>query len=222
MKWDFYFLAKNTELQDFWIERLNHGERKVLFILALGFDPRMCDGLSMLMKVGGRGRRDAVLIEFDEGPDSPSHALRPQIEANREKLGDLLQGKGEIQPRQVTVLDADDRRVESVSAAQLFSNILDFTPYDEVVFDISALPRGIYFPIIAKLLYLREEARRAKNKEHLPNIHVLVAENAELDGLITQAGIEESAQFVHGFSGGAQQEASASVPCIWMPLLGES
>ena len=46
--------------------------------------------------------------------------------------------------------------------------------------------------------------------------------NAELDSRITQEGIEESAQFVHGFSGGAQQEASASVPCIWMPLLGEA
>jgi hypothetical protein len=221
MRWNHYLLAKDAELAAFWMRRFKQPKRDVLCILALGFDPRMCNAVSMIMSAGGQGRRDLHLIEFDEGPDSPSHALRPLVDANRAKLGDLVKGKGESRTKALKVLDADRRRVESVNAARLFSNIKEFNSYDDVILDISAMPRGIYLPILAKLLYLRDEARLASVSECLPNLHVMVSEDAEIDGLIRQEGVEESAQFVHGFSGGAQQEASANIPCIWIPLLGE-
>src|SRR5260221_9952773 len=121
---------------------------------------------------------------------------------NRQSLAGIMTGIGELKPRQLKVIDNDGRRVESVNAARLFSDIAEFADYDDVVFDISAMPRGIYFPILAKLLHLRDEAR-SLGTTHLPNIHVIVAENAGLDAHIRQEGVEESAHFVHGFSGGA-------------------
>ena len=214
-------MAKDFELATFWSRRLGQRERNIIFILALGFDPRMCDGVSVLATAGGKGQRDAVLIEFNEGPDSPSHALRALVEENRDKLNKVLAGRGLISHKSLKVLDTDGRRVEAVNAARLFLSIAEFSKYDDIVLDVSAMPRGIYLPIVAKLLYLRDEARRANATAPLPSFHVLVSENVQLDSRIRQEGVEESAQFIHGFSGGAQQEASANIPCIWMPLLGE-
>jgi hypothetical protein len=220
IRWNYYSLLKTEELTRFWAQRLNNRSSNLLCILALGFDPRTCDVVKMLKNVGGEGRRDAILIQFDEGPDSPSQALAAHVAQNRQTITDAINGMGNMTVRQLKLIDDDGRRVESVNAARLFSNMSEFDAYDDIVFDISALPRGIYFAILAKLLYLRDEAKRV-NKGRLPNIHVIVAENAGLDAEIHQEGVEESAHFVHGFSGGAQQEATAAVPCIWMPLLGE-
>lgn len=220
MRWDHYFLAKDADLFAFWKDRFAGGERQLLCILAAGFDPRMCGAMTMLVAAGGEGRRDVLLVEFDEGPDSPSHALKPLVDANRAKLAEVVHGKGQVSSRSLKVVDADRRRVESVGAARLFADITEFHDYHDVVLDISAMPRGIYLPILAKLLHLRDEARRTNGYVGPANLHVLVSENAQLDGLIRQEGVEESAQFVHGFSGGAQQEATANIPCIWMPLLG--
>ena len=219
-RWNYYSLAKNVQLAKFWEDRLNGQNGNLLCILALGFDPRTCDAIKMLKKAGGVGRRDVILIEYDEGPDSPSQALAIYVEQNRKILTETVSGMGEMKTRTLKVIDDDGRRVESVNAARMFSSTSEFADYDDVVFDISALPRGIYFPIIAKLLHLRDEAK-STGVERLPNIHVIVAENAGLDAHIRQEGIEESAHFVHGFNGGAQQQATATVPCIWMPLLGE-
>jgi hypothetical protein len=221
MRWNHYFLAKDSDLATFWARRLEQRERNIICILALGFDPRMCDGVAMLTNAGGKGRRDAVLIEFNEGPDSPSHALQALVETNRVKLNAILAGKGAIFSKSLKALDADGRRVESINAARLFLGIAEFSGYDDIVFDLSAMPRGIYLPVLAILLHLQDEARRANGSAPLPSLHVLVSENAQLDSRIRQEGVEESAQFIHGFSGGAQQEASANIPCIWMPLLGE-
>jgi hypothetical protein len=219
-RWNYYSLLRASQLSHFWAERLS-GDTNLLCILGLGFDPRTCDAIRMLKNAGGTGRRDVILIQFDEGPDSPSHNFAVQVAENRQRLVDLLNGTGELKPRQLKVKDDDGRRVESVNAARLFSNVAEFANYQDVIFDISALPRGIYFPILAKLLHLHDEGRRIGARTRLPSIHVLVAENAGLDTRIRQEGVDESASFVHGFSGGAQQEASASVPCVWMPLLGE-
>jgi len=222
MRWDYYFLASGAELAAFWTQRLAEGPRDVLCILALGFDPRMCEGFSMLCSASGEGRRDIFLIEFDEGPDSPSQALQLQVDQNRERLNELIRGRGQVTVKQLRLVDADGRRVESVNAMRLFSDRGEFDGYHDIILDISAMPRGIYFSILAKLLHLRDEARRADASSRLPNLHVIVAENAVLDSQILQEGVEETAQFIHGFSGGAQQESTANIPCVWMPLLGEA
>jgi hypothetical protein len=130
MRWNHYFLAQDTELASFWRDRLGGGERHLLCVHALGFDPRMCDAVSLLAAAGGTGRRDVQLIEFDEGPDSPSHALKPLVEANRTKLAGIVQDKGSIRSKTLKVLDASGRRVESVNAARLFSSIAEFKGYD--------------------------------------------------------------------------------------------
>ena len=72
MKWDNYFLKTGKSFDDFWSSYLNAEKRNVLYIFGLGFDPRMTYGYNKILNFGGNGRRDCLMIEFDEGAESPS------------------------------------------------------------------------------------------------------------------------------------------------------
>ena len=42
-----------------------------------------------------------------------------------------------------------------------------------------------------------------------------------LDRSIVDIGLSEDASYLHGFESGIEQEATAEVPKVWMPILGE-
>jgi len=116
---------------------------------------------------------------------------------------------------------AEGRRIESHSALSAFQNLSDFADYADVVLDISAMPRAVYFPLIGKLLHLVDAGRRAEPRSPVPNFHLIVAESPELDVSIREEGVEDDASYVHPFTGGLDRESSAHQPKIWLPLLGE-
>lgn len=114
----------------------------------------------------------------------------------------------------------DGRRIGSRSAAALFGSLRDFNGYTDIVLDISALPRGIYFPLIAKILYLLDEGAIDGGGKK-PNFHVVVAEDPMLDRRIQDEGVDETATYVHLFGGALEMEATANHPKVWIPVLGE-
>ncbi len=63
----------------------------------------------MLCSASGEGRRDIFLIEFDEGPDSPSQALQLQVDQNRERLNELIRGRGQVSVKQLRLVDVTGR-----------------------------------------------------------------------------------------------------------------
>jgi len=74
-------------------------------------------------------------------------------------------------------------------------------------------------PLIASILHILDSnAREAASKQ---NLHVWVSENAGIDIKIKDEEIDEQADFVHGFRGGLDMEATEGVPTIWIPFLGE-
>lgn len=72
LRWEYYLLLRNAVFGDFWKRHFSEKNRSALFVLGLGFDPRMCSGLRAVIDAGGRGDRECLLIEYDEGPASPS------------------------------------------------------------------------------------------------------------------------------------------------------
>lgn len=94
LRWSNYFLRHGDDFYAFWREYLQNNERNVLFILGQGFDPRMCFGLEALLGAGGSGLRDCIVIEFDEGPNSPSTKHADLLEKNKVKLDQLIQNRG--------------------------------------------------------------------------------------------------------------------------------
>jgi hypothetical protein len=218
-RWEQYVLESASGVPEFWASHLGERERDVLFIMGKGFDPRMCRGLEMLLGAGGTGRRDVLAVEFDEGIASPSRAQDQLVVENWARLETTCAGRATLSAKTIQIWSGDGRRVGSRSAAGILASATEISSYSDVVVDVSALPRGIYVPLIAKALYLVDE--KDKEKRPHPNLHVLVCEDPALDRSIRDEGIDERASYVHGFSGGLEMEATSGQPKIWIPVLGE-
>ncbi len=220
-RWSNYFLRHGEEFYTFWKDYLHEKERNILFILGQGFDPRMCLGFEKIIDAGGSGLRDCVAIEFDEGPDSPSKIHLDLLEKNKTKLDKLIQNRGTKIVKKVDMWSNEMRRIGSRNAAQIFTGLSDFSKYTDIIIDISALPRGIYFPLIGKVLHILDSSASNQASISIPNLHLIISENAELDFRIKDEGIDENADFIHGFAGNFEIESTANLPKVWIPILGD-
>jgi hypothetical protein len=218
-RWHNYVMESGPRLETFWKSHLRT-PRDVLFVVGKGFDPRMCLGLQLVLSAGGTGKRDVIALELDEGDSSPSKRYQPLVDENWTVLQRLMVPKGSLSTRELKVWSADGRRIGSRRAAALFGSQRDFNGYSDVVLDISALPRGIYFPLIAKILHLLDKGT-VDRRDKKPNFYVMVAEDPILDGRIQDEGVDDTATYVHPFAGRLEMEATADYPKVWIPVLGE-
>jgi hypothetical protein len=217
-RWQHYVLLRGDELHRFWAKHLNERERQTLVLVGRGFDPRMCLGLELLLGAGGAGRRDVLALEFHEGTTSPSLAHADSVGANWQRLQSLVDGRGAVRSRPVGFFTPDNRRVTSQNARDLIADAADLDGYSDIVVDISAMPRSVFFPLLARLLYFLDGPLAARCPP--VNLHVLVAEDPGFDAAITEEGIDEKAEFMASFGGGFDQEA-IHTPNVWIPILGE-
>ena len=219
-RWDTYLMVRGEDFRLMMRDHLSKGSRDVKFFLGKGFDPRMTLGLETMLEAGGAGKRDVTLIEFDEGEESPSKAYRDRVQANVEALRSLVSSDVLLTRRTVNMWSSDNekRRITSRSAEATFSK-KDCEGATDIIVDISSLPRGIFYPVVAKLLHVLDKA--TATGVATPNLIVLVSENPVLDGLIREDGVDEDADYVHPFRGSAEREATATHPKVWLPILGE-
>ncbi len=220
-RWNHYVLERGIGLQRFWAHHLSKAPRRLLFILAKGFDPRMCLGLETILTLQPQINCDVSLIEFDEGPTSASWDHQKLIDKNVARLTELMEKRGQIRRLPLEVRSQDGRRVASSSAVNLFRKKADLGEYTDIVLDISSAPRGVYLPLIAKILYLLDN-NHSPSGQPIINFHLLAWEDVELDTRIKDNGVEERADYLNPFRGGMDREATASQPRVWIPLLGES
>ena len=219
-RWGDYMLRGADSFGPFWQEFLSQKERHLLFVLGHGFDERMCACSDAVLSSGGVGVRDALIIEYDEGPGSSSHSYRPQRDRNSTRIDSLFSGRGTLGHRPIKMFSDDGRRIGARSIASEFSSMAEFWSYTDVLVDISALPRGLYFPLVSKLLSLFDQD---PGQNQRPNLHVLVAHSPGMDDRIVDEGVEENASFLHGFAAaGFEREATREQPRIWIPLLGRA
>jgi len=175
-------------------------------------------GLEMVLAGGGQGPRDVLALEFQEGESSPSLAHAELVQENWAKVQRIVGDRGEIKSEILPFWSIDGRRVGPRNAANVFRSYDHLRPYSDIIVDVSAMPRGVYFPIIARLLYLVDQW---PGDGIAPNLHVLVSEDPNLDARIREEGVDETADFLHSFEGGFNKEATAELPKVWIPLLGE-
>ncbi|GIW86329.1 MAG: hypothetical protein KatS3mg108_0653 [Isosphaeraceae bacterium] len=218
MRWRDYVLEKGEGLSSFWAGHLAGRERSVLVVLGKGFDPRSHAGLDMILAAGGGGRRHVLGLDYDEGEGSASLAYAARVQQNWDHIVGSVGGRGEVRVHPLPFLSGT-RRVGPLNAANIFNAHEELTRYDDVVVDISAMPRGIYFPLLARLLFLLDEAHQ--RQEAPTNLHVIVADDPLLDSRIMDEGIDETAEFLHSFEGSFSREATGQQPKVWIPLLGE-
>ena len=218
LRWSPYVLIKGKQdIFDFWNQQFNSNS-KILFIVGKGFDIRMNQGIHVLNSIKQNLNVQCLLIEFDEGDDSPSKRYASLVDNNVQQLFGLVKN---IKTKNIKLINDSTRKLRRVgdrAAANIFSDINDLNEFTDIIVDISALPRGVFFSLIGKILILLDQ--NSKNSNRLPqNLYVLTAENAKLDANIIEAGIDEEINYTHGFT--KNLELSKKNPIVWFPMLGE-
>lgn len=222
-RWDPYFIASDQNFIAFWKDFLHQYKRNILFIIGIGFDPRMCYGYESIVNLGDSGKRDCLLVKFDEGPNSPSMVYSNHVENNLKKIKSILPVRSKIITKKISMWSDDgSRRTGSRNSANIIVDLSEISKYTDIIVDISSMPRSIYFPLIGKILFLIDSNKKAEKITQNPNLHILVSENAKLDSKIKDKGIDEDANYMYGFTGTLETESYADLPKVWIPILGEN
>lgn len=219
LRWADYFMVRDDAFGPFWASHFAERPRSLLFVCGKGFDPRTCLALRSIAGFAKGALKETLVLEYDEGEGALNQILREKMEANWKEIQDLVSGNGACNQHTLLFRTADGRRVAARNAANVFSDETKLATFSDVVVDISAMPRSVYFPLISRLLFFHDQLKA--KKQIAPNIHVVVAEDPVLDSQIREEGVDETASFLHSFEGNFNREASGEQPKVWIPVLGE-
>lgn len=197
-----------NELSDHWSARFEDGAT-VGLVMGIGFDPRMCLGLETLGPLASAETLWIQSIDFG----SPTDPIAEESAIRTKELFETLVAPF---PHESSTLPGGEH-IESFAraSANLFESLDEITASDLIV-DVNALPRPVFFPLISKLMYLCDQ-----QGPDAPNLHVFAGNAAWLDELIVVDGLDENAVWLHPFEGTFLAEADNFLPRVWMPVLGE-
>lgn len=234
MIWENYVFRRGAAVEDLWDElfeeyRAAGIERKVLYIGGKGFDVR---SLSVLRSFVSRlvssqcslSNSSMVLIGFsgyelsDELRELTAKNVK-ELESEFSKIGDsdelIIQASNS---------DEDDHSANS-ELRRAAENILSrIDGHTDIVLDISSLPRIVSLTILLSLLaYLRPNIDTPDGLvADGISLHVLVGEDAALDGKITAEDPSNDLVLIPGYAAPMQTEASQDSLLVWFPILGEN
>ena len=201
---DCLFLKGEKEIREFFDE-----PRHRLFVLAKGFDPRMCQGLKCLCDIP---KMDVVLVNYSEAPKSSSHNYSSDSSENMQEFFRVCKDIPVSEIKFSMWKEEEGRKISLVK-----KNIdMKFTKaflkeYEEIIIDMSAMPRSIYSVLIKTVYNRRGNAKLA----------VLVCENSMFDDSICPTNTFEEVTFLNGigaYSIGSEQDTNKTI--VWFPMLG--
>lgn len=216
MRWRDYFLQQSGDSLKFWQDYLTE-ERRVLFVLGYGFDPRMNYALEHILK-NNPVSIDCALINFAKDSERYATSLELRLGENKNKLEDLMQDRGEIDEKILQMITG--QTTMSRGAARIFTGLEDLEVYTDVIIDISALPMSVYFPLLGSILSILDN-QPSKEPSRTPNLHVITTENPQIDDCISKPDLADDAAYLYGFTGNIDMESVADDPLVWIPILGE-
>ena len=222
LKWENYFLKHGEACLHFWEAFLRERRRNILYILAVGFDPRTYNGLKTLYSYSANGgARDVTAIRYfsTERMDDP---IDTTVAGHIEEIEGFLRNKGYPLPTYKNLIlrsDSDTTSASANAAKDIIESLSDVQSYSDVVLDISAMPRSIFISLANKLLTLIEH----HNSGGLPkiNLHLITTENSYLDSKIVERGIEDNPTFVQGYTI-IEKARTSDYKKVWIPILGEN
>lgn len=205
MRWEAGFRAKGSaEIAELWQGR---GTGKAVLVGGAGFDPRGPVAYECISQACPHPL-DAVQIRLEPIPtDTATKALAGEA---RKRLEDAAEAsKASISEHGVSEAGASSTALMIVRA---FFEAGAIDAYDEVVVDVSALPRTVFFPLIRGIL------QKIDAGEWSGELHVVACDNPKMDALVTGEGAEPPTA-LPGF--GARSTTSDEETPIWVPVLGE-
>ncbi|MCZ2222701.1 MAG: hypothetical protein LC122_03625, partial [Chitinophagales bacterium] len=210
-------MNKNSEkCADFWKKYLEE-TRDILYIHGLGFDPRTLNGIKIIYGINGSGKRDVLSIKYFQSQDDKNKDITSKIviEHQLELLEFFKKNENFKQTIVPIITRAENKSIASINSHKIINDIDQIAQYSDVILDISALPRGIFIPLLHKILKLIDDDPEIKI-----NLHVIVTENYLLDSKIEDEGVEQSAEFIHGLSI-PDLTKDQKFKEVWIAILGE-
>jgi hypothetical protein len=214
MRWDPYVLSEDRNFDDFWRDHLATRDRSMIFVLGRGFDPRALVALQRMVNVCAKPT--VWLMAFDNHLED-SELRQSLTQRNRDEL-EVLVGKARIHELAIDIGDSAYSNATSRSTQKAIGSAGDLAAHDDVVVDISAMPRVVALTTVAKLLHDLDKQAATGGKN--TNLHVVTAESVKTD-LRTFGSLMDEMTNVVGFSGHLTEQTSEHVPRVWFPVLGE-
>lgn len=196
MRWKNYILNQNTKnCIHFWKNYLKN-KKDILYILGLGFDPRTLNGIKLIYNIDGKGKRDVLSVRYFQSKEEELNNISTfEVRNHQIELESFLQSKRAKHEVRPIIIRDEQKSIASIKANNIIENIERIKSYSDVIVDISAMPRGVFMPLINKLLKIIDEHGSEKI-----NLHVIVTENYRMDSLIVDQGVEQTAEFIYGLS----------------------
>lgn len=215
MRWDPYSLASDQEFDVFWKRHLAQRQRRLLLVVGKGFDVRALEAARRLHALGADV--DVWLLAFHNGQDDSS-LRRERTDANFEGLGKLFPAD-RITEVQIDLGGAFQDPIASRTTYEQIRSAGNAMAYDDVVVDISAMPRMVAMTSVAVLLHWLDYSTDGYK---CVNLHVTTAESVTADLGAGQGSLRDQVSFVRGFSGELTALTTKDLPNVWFPVLGES
>src|SRR2546428_783986 len=202
-RWDRCIYSRGEETTEFVAEYFGQTDRSVLLIGAVGFDPRSTAVPELLSAMGERVW--AVLLQ-EERVGAPQELIE-RAQVNSTRLSTLIR-RSTI--ARLEIFAADGAVVGSRAATKLVSG-LDLKSATDVIVDLSALSKGVAFPVVKHLL-----ARAQQGPSF--NLHLVVVDDPSVDNEIVAVG-SDRAGMMHGFRGGWGLDENSQAAKLWLPQL---
>lgn len=212
-------MKSGADFSPFWQSYLSEEKRDVLFIMGIGFDPRTNVGIQNIYSQAVNGARDTVVLRYYKQQEDVGQTNHPLVQKHLDQLSKFLNENSlkSFSEKNIIRRSNDDKSIASINATQSFTEA-DIKDYDEIIVDISAMPRGIFLPLLNKLMTIIKENNKTAPKKK--NLHVIVTENATLDAKIEDDGEAEEGIYIHGL--GINDTAKTKQhKDVWITLLGE-
>ena len=218
MRWDPYHLFTGHKFDLFWREHLRARDRKLLIVLGRGFDVRALEATKRIVAAGAAP--DVWLLGFDNGLQDSE--LRTAMTQQNVVDLEALCGADRISTLDIRIGGPAVGNATSTSTQRAIMQAGNIDAYDDVVVDISAMPRMVALTTIAKLIYDLDKIEHNTGGRSI-NLHVTTSESVSADLKAQQHGtLSEEVTTVVGFSGHLPAQGTEHVPRVWFPVLGEN
>lgn len=221
LRWENYFMKFDTSFESFWKNYQEEAKPDILFIMGIGFDPRTNLGIESIFSFKSSKRRDTIALRYFKSAEEVSEPPFPKVKEHLDRLNSFLNLQNYPAPEEKNIIlrSEEDKNIASVNVTHIFQNFSFFENYSDIIIDISAMPRGVFLPLINKCLDLIDNY----NDKNIikKNLHVIVSENSKLDSLIVDKGIEETATYIYGFRI-KEIDKTKDQKEVWIPILGEN
>lgn len=204
MRWSPYFRVHGDEqFGDLWAEQ---GTKPTLVVAGDGFDPRAPRALEVILD---RASDQVSVVRIGLSSAATDETARELTDTNRQYVNELVQSRATLSEQAFPAVHT--LRSAGAAVSRTFHEAKHTDQYEQIVIDISALPRSVFFPLIAGLL-------KVVDRGWSGDLHVVVCENPQVDRAILEEGAE-AAGALGGFSGPPDDENWAAT--VWVPVLGE-